>query len=151
MATEGYIFAKLPKCYLMPQLQDWIMYRQCVTFSETDKSNSQNAIFKTLKCLTFYLLYLLKFSIFLENLMQATVRMWQLLEMTKMPKIEKPSLHMTKYQLKRLTYNQAEEIKKKVNYRYQPSFLIFVNSNIKKHTYIKLLIFHFRKFITLIF
>ncbi|XP_025269990.1 uncharacterized protein LOC105249610 isoform X4 [Camponotus floridanus] len=86
MAAEGYIFAKLPKCYLMPQLQDWIMYRQCVTFSETDK----------------------------KNLMQATVRMWQLLEMTKMPKIEKPSLHMTKYQLKRLTYNQAEEIKKKI-------------------------------------
>lgn len=126
MAAEGYMFAKLPKCYLMPQLQDWIMYRQCVTFSETDKSN----LF-TNKFLTFYLLYLLKFSIFLENLMQATIRMWQLLEMTKMPKIEKPSLHMTKYQLKRLTYNQAEEIKKKVNYRYQLSFLIFVNSSIK--------------------
>jgi len=38
MAAEGYIFAKLPKCYLMPQLQDWVMYRQGVVFSETDKS-----------------------------------------------------------------------------------------------------------------
>lgn len=38
MAAEGYAFAKLPKCYLMPQLQDWIMYREGVVFSETDKS-----------------------------------------------------------------------------------------------------------------
>lgn len=38
MAAEGYTFAKLPKCYLMPQLQDWVMYRQGVVFSETDKS-----------------------------------------------------------------------------------------------------------------
>lgn len=38
MAAEGYTFAKLPKCYLMPQLQNWIMYRQGAVFSETDKS-----------------------------------------------------------------------------------------------------------------
>ncbi|XP_070160571.1 uncharacterized protein [Polyergus mexicanus] len=86
MAAEGYIFAKLPKCYLMPQFQDWIMYRQCVTFTETDK----------------------------KNLMRATVRAWHLLETARMPKIEKPSLHMTKCQLKKLTYNQAEEIKEKI-------------------------------------
>lgn len=62
--------------------------------------------------------------------MRATVRAWHLLETARMPKIEKPSLHMTKCQLKKLTYNQAEEIKEKVNYRYQ-QFLIFVNLNIK--------------------
>lgn len=38
MAVEGYMFAKLPKCYQMPQLQDWIMYRKGVAFSEMDKS-----------------------------------------------------------------------------------------------------------------
>lgn len=86
MAAEGYIFANLPKCYLMPQLRNWIMYRQSVTFSETDK----------------------------KNLMQTTINTWQLLEMMKTPKLEQPSLSMTKRQLKRLTYNQAKEIKKKI-------------------------------------
>ncbi|XP_072765299.1 uncharacterized protein [Anoplolepis gracilipes] len=86
MAAEGYIFAKLPKCYLMPQFQDWVMYRQCVTFTETEK----------------------------KSLMRATARAWQLLDTVRLPKIEKPSLQMTKCQLKRLTYNQAEEIKEKI-------------------------------------
>ncbi|KYM77477.1 hypothetical protein ALC53_12106 [Atta colombica] len=86
MAAEGYIFAKLPKCYLMPQLQDWVMYRQGVVFSETDK----------------------------KNLMQETRIMWNITT-KKMPmQIEKPSLHMTKPQLKRLTFDQAERFKKKI-------------------------------------
>lgn len=38
MAVEGYAFAKLPECYLMPQLQDWIMYRKGIALSEIDKS-----------------------------------------------------------------------------------------------------------------
>lgn len=37
MAAEGYTFAKLPKCYLLPQFRDWILYRKGVVFSETDK------------------------------------------------------------------------------------------------------------------
>ncbi|XP_018303223.1 uncharacterized protein [Mycetomoellerius zeteki] len=86
MAAEGYTFAKLPKCYLMPQLQDWVMYRQGVVFSETDK----------------------------KNLMQETRTIWDITS-RKMPmQIEKPSLHMTKHQLKRLTFDQAEKIKKKI-------------------------------------
>ncbi|RLU21372.1 hypothetical protein DMN91_005745 [Ooceraea biroi] len=52
MSEEGYVFAKLPKCYLMPQLQDWIMHREGVAFSETDK----------------------------KNLMRETVSIWQLIE-----------------------------------------------------------------------
>lgn len=126
MATEGYIFAKLPKCYLMPQLRDWIMYRQSVTFSETDKSNlfAKNTISKFLiflrnflsffKFLIFYLLYIIgSFPNFLENLMQATVYTWQLLK-KRTPKIKQPSLPMMEHQ-KKLTYKQAKEIKEKVN------------------------------------
>ncbi|XP_036142414.1 uncharacterized protein LOC105835391 isoform X2 [Monomorium pharaonis] len=86
MAVEGYIFAKLPKCYLMPQLQDWIMYREGVAFSETDK----------------------------KNLMQATRAVWDLINLHIPREIEKPSLHMTKPQLKRLTYDQVERMKKKI-------------------------------------
>ncbi|XP_077274571.1 uncharacterized protein LOC143904119 isoform X2 [Temnothorax americanus] len=85
MAAEGYAFAKLPKCYLMPQLQDWLMYREGVVFSETDK----------------------------KNLMQATRTTWELINLQKM-EIEKPSLHMTKHQLKRLTYDQVDRIRKKI-------------------------------------
>ncbi|XP_019885957.2 uncharacterized protein LOC105275967 isoform X1 [Ooceraea biroi] len=86
MSEEGYVFAKLPKCYLMPQLQDWIMHREGVAFSETDK----------------------------KNLMRETVSIWQLIETVPMPKIETPSLHMTKQQLRRLIFDRAEEIKKKI-------------------------------------
>lgn len=36
MAAEGYPFAKLPKCYLLPQFRDWVVYRKGVVFSEID-------------------------------------------------------------------------------------------------------------------
>ncbi|XP_011688104.1 PREDICTED: uncharacterized protein LOC105450122 isoform X2 [Wasmannia auropunctata] len=85
MAAEGYTFAKLPKCHLMPQLQDWLMYREGVVFSETDK----------------------------KNLMQATCAIWELIN-KRAHIVEKPSLHMTIHQLKMLTYNQAEKIKEKI-------------------------------------
>ncbi|XP_011063123.1 PREDICTED: uncharacterized protein LOC105151234 [Acromyrmex echinatior] len=85
MAAEGYIFAKLPKCYLMPQLQDWVMYRQGVVFSETDK----------------------------KNLMRETRIMWDVTSRKMVMEFEKPSLHMTRHQLKRLTFDQAERLKKK--------------------------------------
>ncbi|EGI60140.1 hypothetical protein G5I_11682, partial [Acromyrmex echinatior] len=86
MAAEGYIFAKLPKCYLMPQLQDWVMYRQGVVFSETDK----------------------------KNLMRETRIMWDVTSRKMVMEFEKPSLHMTRHQLKRLTFDQAERLKKKI-------------------------------------
>nr|XP_012228484.1 PREDICTED: uncharacterized protein LOC105675720 isoform X2 [Linepithema humile] len=86
MDVEGYAFAKLPKCYLMPQLQDWIMYRKGIVFSETDK----------------------------KKLMQKSVVTWQLLDKLRMPKFEVPSLNMTRHQLKSLSYSQAKEIKKKI-------------------------------------
>ncbi|XP_025073476.1 uncharacterized protein LOC105424749 [Pogonomyrmex barbatus] len=85
MAAEGYTFAKLPECYLMPQLQDWLMYRKGVAFSEIDK----------------------------KNLMQATVGMWALIN-KKLKFDKKPSLHLTEHQLKRLTYYHAEKIKEKI-------------------------------------
>ncbi|XP_032672833.1 uncharacterized protein LOC116844857 [Odontomachus brunneus] len=86
MATEGYIFAKLPECYLMPQLQDWVMYRKGVAFSETDK----------------------------KALMRHTLFIWRQLDTMPQPKIELPSLHMTPHQLRELTYDRAEEMKKKI-------------------------------------
>ncbi|KYN35842.1 hypothetical protein ALC56_09633, partial [Trachymyrmex septentrionalis] len=87
MAAEGYTFAKLPKCYLMPQLQDWVMYRQGVVFSETDKKNlmeDTRAIWKL-----------------------TTKKMWNSVKLWK-------SLHIAKHQLERVTFDQVERTKKKI-------------------------------------
>lgn len=37
MATEGFLFAKLPNCHRMPQIQNWIMYRKGFVFTEKEK------------------------------------------------------------------------------------------------------------------
>ncbi|XP_039311360.1 uncharacterized protein LOC105196040 [Solenopsis invicta] len=86
MAAEGFTFAKLPKCYLMPQLQNWIMFREGVVFTETDK----------------------------RKLMHATKATWNLMDTQISIEIKKPSLHMTKFQLRRLTYDQVKRMKKKI-------------------------------------
>lgn len=38
MATEGFLFAKLPNCFFMPQLQYWLMYRKGFVLSDADIS-----------------------------------------------------------------------------------------------------------------
>ncbi|XP_070523253.1 uncharacterized protein [Cardiocondyla obscurior] len=86
MAAEGYTFAKLPKCYLVPQLQDWIMHRKGVVFSKMDK----------------------------ENLMRMSRAVWNTTIIHKAAHIKKPSLHMKKSDLKKLTYDQANWMKKKI-------------------------------------
>lgn len=40
MAGEGFLFAKLPACHQMPQLQYWIMYRKGVAFTPEEKSKN---------------------------------------------------------------------------------------------------------------
>lgn len=37
MAHEGFIFAKLPRCFDFPQLNYWIMYRRGIFLSDQDK------------------------------------------------------------------------------------------------------------------
>jgi len=49
--------------------------------------------------------------------MRATHAIWELIKMRMHVEIEKPSLHMTKHQLKKLTYDQAERMKEKVDYQ----------------------------------
>lgn len=115
MAVEGYAFAKLPKCYLMPQLQDWIMHRKRIAFSETDKSILIAKLRDMLIFIYFFLTSYWFFFVFTEKLMQKSVATWELLDMLPKPKIKAPSLDITKNQLKSLTYDRAEEIKKKVD------------------------------------
>lgn len=135
MAAEGYVFAKLPKCHLMPQLQDWIMYRKGVAFSETDKSTLLSHIYTKYKYYfsfdIFSILYINAFDLYTnaifafdlyvpifsltENLMQTTVVTWMHIEKLHKLPIKKPSLHMSKHQMDRLTYDRAEETKRKVN------------------------------------
>ncbi|XP_020281801.1 uncharacterized protein LOC109853788 isoform X3 [Pseudomyrmex gracilis] len=89
MAAEGYVFAKLPKCYLLPQFRDWIVYRKGVVFSETDKETMKHAVRDT----------------------------WELMDttgITHVPIIKAPSLHMTKHQLRQLTYDHFEKMKRMI-------------------------------------
>ncbi|XP_033359654.1 uncharacterized protein LOC117238665 isoform X2 [Bombus vosnesenskii] len=87
MAAEGFLFAKLPKCFLMPQLQYWLMYRKGLSFSDAAKNKS----------------------------IRNSIKMWNTLDMgAAKSKITVPSLKMTKIQLRKLTYDDAQEIKTKI-------------------------------------
>ncbi|XP_043247783.1 uncharacterized protein LOC122394748 [Colletes gigas] len=86
MATEGFLFAKLPKCFLMPQLQYWLMYRQGIAIDNIDKDNS----------------------------VHKSVMMWNVLDVRKSSKVEPPSLKLTKVELRELTFDRAEEMKEKI-------------------------------------
>lgn len=78
---------------------------------------------------SFPIIFYFSFPVYLENLMRATHTMWELINMQVHMKIRKPSLHMTKHQLKELTYDQVERMKGKVNY--QLSLSLFANLNTK--------------------
>ncbi|XP_076165187.1 uncharacterized protein LOC143145571 isoform X3 [Ptiloglossa arizonensis] len=86
MAEEGFLFAKLPKCFLMPQLKYWLMYRNGINISNTDKKNS----------------------------IHKSIMMWNILDVIKPFKIEPPPLKLTKVELGKLTFDQAEKIKEKI-------------------------------------
>jgi len=84
-----------------------------------------------------FLFILFFFSTHSENLMQATHALWELIKIRMHLEVEKPSLHMTKHQLKKLTYDQAERMKEKVDYQLLLS--LFANLNTKKsHIYFKI-------------
>jgi len=61
--------------------------------------------------------------------MQATHALWELIKIRMHAEVEKPSLHMTKHQLKKLTYDQAKKMKEKVDYQLLLS--LFANLNTK--------------------
>jgi len=62
--------------------------------------------------------------------MRATHAIWELIKIRMHVDVEKPSLHMTKHQLKKLTYDQAERMKEKVDYQLL-SLSLFANLNTK--------------------
>ncbi|XP_017752859.1 PREDICTED: uncharacterized protein LOC108545649 [Eufriesea mexicana] len=87
MATEGYLFAKLPKCFLMPQLRYWLMYREGIALSNTDKYNS----------------------------IRKSVNMWNMIDtVAAKSKIKPPPLKMMELQQKELTFDNAQKIKKEI-------------------------------------
>ncbi|KAK2575826.1 hypothetical protein KPH14_007204 [Odynerus spinipes] len=86
MAEEGFLFAKLPNCYRMPQLQNWIMYRK--GFVLTDEVT--------------------------DKLMRLTFMTWEMANVTRPPKIVTPTLGLSKKQIRDLTFDVAEKMKKKI-------------------------------------
>lgn len=59
MAEEGFLFAKLPKCFLMPQLKYWLMYRNGINISNTDKSkqDSTSILFHKILIFVIYIFF----------------------------------------------------------------------------------------------
>lgn len=47
MAHEGFIFAKLPRCFDFPQLNYWIMYRRGIFLSDQDKEKLMQRSMRT--------------------------------------------------------------------------------------------------------
>nr|XP_034193983.1 uncharacterized protein LOC117610542 isoform X1 [Osmia lignaria]XP_034193984.1 uncharacterized protein LOC117610542 isoform X1 [Osmia lignaria]XP_034193985.1 uncharacterized protein LOC117610542 isoform X1 [Osmia lignaria] len=86
MATEGFLFAKLPKCFFMPQLQYWLMYRKGFVLNDADKIKSVNE----------------------------SIDLWNVLDVEKSHKIKTPPLDLTKYEITNLTFDNAKEMKQKI-------------------------------------
>ncbi|XP_015439309.1 PREDICTED: uncharacterized protein LOC107194233 [Dufourea novaeangliae] len=86
MAAQGFLFAKLPKCFLLPQLRYWLMYREGFALTDADKEKS----------------------------LQRSLMMWNSLSAKKLSKLEPPSLNMTKFQLRNLTFSDIERMKEKI-------------------------------------
>jgi len=53
------------------------------------------------------------FSIHSEQMMEMSLLIWQSIELL-MPQVKSPSLHMTACELSKLTFDQAEKMKRKV-------------------------------------
>ncbi|KAG7190274.1 hypothetical protein KM043_006391 [Ampulex compressa] len=90
MAEEGFLFAKLPNCFLMPQLQDWLIYRKGLVFSDHDK----------------------------KNLMRNSIVTWNMMSVPKVSRVKTPTLHMSKQKLRSLTFDRANQIKYKIKKKY---------------------------------
>ncbi|XP_043497134.1 uncharacterized protein LOC122520881 [Polistes fuscatus] len=86
MATEGFLFAKLPKCHRMQQIQNWIMYRKGFVCNDEETNK------------------LLKFSFIF----------WGMADTIPPPKIVIPSLDMSKKEIHELTFDRAKEMKNKI-------------------------------------
>ncbi|XP_043266533.1 uncharacterized protein [Venturia canescens] len=82
MAKEGFLFAKLPACHLMPQLQYWIMYRKGFGCCADER----------------------------KNLMEHSLKVWESVQKPK--KMKAPELSILKKGPKKLTYDQAAVVKR---------------------------------------
>ncbi|XP_076758991.1 uncharacterized protein LOC143428160 isoform X2 [Xylocopa sonorina] len=88
MAADGFLFAKLPRCFLLPQLRYWLMYRNGIVCTSASKNKS----------------------------VQKSLKMWNMIDMvTHKATIEPAPLDMTKLQLRNLTYDDASKMKAKVS------------------------------------
>ncbi|XP_015125893.1 uncharacterized protein LOC107047619 [Diachasma alloeum] len=85
MAEEGYLFAKLPQCHKIPPLQTWILYRK--GFKMTEKR---------------------------KNLLEQTQKTWEACEAHLYKKIKAPTLHLSQAQKFALTWDQIQEIRRKI-------------------------------------
>ncbi|CAL7937992.1 unnamed protein product [Xylocopa violacea] len=87
MAAEGFLFAKLPKCFLLPQLRYWLMYRKGIVLNSASKNKS----------------------------VRNSLKMWNMIDViTHKSTIQPPPLHMTKLELRNLTYDDASKMKAKI-------------------------------------
>lgn len=55
MAAEGFLFAKLPKSFLMPQLRYWLMYRKGIVITDKEKSKSNLFLYTDIRYINYYL------------------------------------------------------------------------------------------------
>ncbi|XP_012141013.2 uncharacterized protein LOC100882427 isoform X2 [Megachile rotundata] len=86
MASEGFLFAKLPECFFMPQLQYWLMYRKGFSLSDADKHKS----------------------------VTETTLTWNMLDTKRLPKIKPPPIELEKHEIHKLTFDSAKKMKEKI-------------------------------------
>lgn len=110
MAVEGFLFAKLPKCFLLPQLQYWLMYREGIVITSEDKSEqTTRKYYPLLRSLNVRDILCLA-----DNTVRRSIMLWNTLDSKRPPSIQPLPLQLTKLQLRHLTFDRANEMKEKV-------------------------------------
>ncbi|XP_046737734.1 LOW QUALITY PROTEIN: uncharacterized protein LOC124406379 [Diprion similis] len=87
MASEDFILAKLPECWLIPQLRSWIEYREGKVITDRMKN----------------------------KLCDVSRKRWGMMQQTKKPSIPPPSLQLTPFEIATMTFDRAIEMKEKTS------------------------------------
>ncbi|XP_046415877.1 uncharacterized protein LOC124177504 [Neodiprion fabricii] len=87
MASEDFILAKLPECWLIPQLRSWIEYREGKVITDRMKN----------------------------KLGDISRKRWGMMQQIKQHSVPLPSLQLTPFEIATMTFDRAVEMKEKIS------------------------------------
>lgn len=109
MANEGFLFAKLPQIYNMPQLQYWIYYR--IKGSYLSKTDKGIQLFMSVKPSLLFSKWPIAFS---GELLKHTILSWGKLTSLGKNKVTAPPLKIARAEKLKMNYDRAMHYKRTV-------------------------------------